>query len=121
MLDSIKLEIRGYKGFLIICIRAKDNELHYSKESMRLEVLANDEVSPVSVKEFSKRIDALHIPEWKETYTPEGYDVFDGESWTVTYMDSNSKTIVRCGENAYPPNWKKFLKALRDAVGNIRI
>ena len=121
MLDSIKLEIRGYKGFLTIHIWAKDNELHYSKESMRLEVLAIDEISPLPVEEFSKKIDALHIPEWKETYTPEGYAVFDGESWTVTYTDSNSKTIVRCGENAYPPNWKMFLKTLREAVGNIRI
>ena len=121
MFESVEYESMAYLGFENVKVWVQDGELHYSKDVMRAEDNTDDAVSHMSVEEFSKRLDALGVRDWKEHYEPVGVMVLDGESWTVTYEDSDYKKYIKSGENEYPANWKKFLKLLSEVVGNLRI
>lgn len=97
----------------------EDRKLHYSKNVLKPGESVKDAVSPISVEEFSKKIEAMHIDTWKKDYQPQGYVVMDGESWEVQYEDSDGNKSRSSGDNAYPPNWKSFQKLLASVAGNI--
>lgn len=96
----------------------QDNRLHYSIDSYYQRKLIDDEVSDITVEDFEKIIVKIGIDCWKELYTPpEEYAVNDGESWIVTYETDDGKNIVVNGENAYPDNWKNFIKLIKSITG----
>lgn len=122
MFESVKYEISANFEFVEVKIWIQDGELHYSKTAMtRLDENVKDAVSPISVEEFSRKIESLRIPNWKKNYEPVGYAVLDGESWGVKYEDSDHKVSKASGINAYPANWKKFLSVLSEVAGNVNI
>lgn len=103
-------------------IWVEDDKLHYSKNVLkRPSEKVKDEISSVSVEEFSKKIEVLRIGTWKKSYQPQEYAVMDGESWTVKYEDIDGIKAKSSGDNAYPSNWKAFQKLLSGVVGNIDI
>lgn len=119
MFESIGLDITAFVGFENIKIWAQDGELHYSKNVMTMpDQYAEDEVSAMSVDEFSRRLDSLGVSDWKKHYEPVGVMYLDGVSWEVVYEDSDYKKHESTGDNEYPMNWKKFLKLLKEAVGD---
>lgn len=119
MFVSIKLEITIFPEFSKVKIWADNGELHYTKEQIGNGVAEiKDEVSAVSVEEFSQKIEAIDIPGWKKDYQPVGMIVLDGTSWTVTYETVDNKPIKREGDNAYPRNWKSFIRLLQSVVGD---
>ena len=119
MFENIEYETMAYLGFANVKVWVQDGELHYSKDVMRAEDNTDDAVSPMTVEEFSKRLDALGVKGWKEHYEPVDVMVLDGESWTVTYEDSDYKKYTKSGDNEDPANWKKFHMICRqvDEVG----
>ena len=95
----------------------QDDELHYSNMSFYNESFIEDEVSDITMESFGKKLNRISIENWKEIYTPEDYIVLDGESWIVTYETDDGKKIVVNGDNAYPDNWKNFIKLIRSVTG----
>ena len=119
MFESISLEIMAFMGGSDIKVWVEDGELHYSKEAMGGSAgNTKDSVSTMTVDEFSKKLDAIGITKWKKSYEPEGLLVMDGVSWTVVYEDADYKKHKSSGDNEFPPNWKKFLKLLKETVGD---
>lgn len=119
MFESISLDITAFLGFVNIKVWAEDNELHYSRDVMTsLEDNTEDSISTMSVDEFSKRLHALGITGWKKHYEPDGVMYLDGVSWKTEYKDSDNKKYKSSGDNEYPMNWKKFLKLLKEVVGD---
>ena len=119
MFESISLDINAYLGFANVKVWVEDEKLHYAKNVMAMpEEFADDEVSTMSVDEFSSRLNNLGITDWKKHYEPVGVVYMDGVSWEVVYEDSDYKNHKSTGDNEYPVNWKKFLKLLKEAVGD---
>ena len=84
MFKRIKYELGAMFGKVKVEIWVEDGELHYSKDVLtRPDEAANDEISTVSVEEFSKKMEALRVSNWKKNYWPQGYEVLDGEFWDV--------------------------------------
>ncbi len=122
MFKSLSYSIFAYLGTVDVKLWAKDNELHYSKDVMtRPDLKVKDGVSTMTLEAFEKKLQALKITEWKKSYEPQGVMFLDGESWTVVYEDTEHKKLKASGENAYPANWKRFLKLLRDVVGDFEL
>lgn len=122
MFESVKYEISANYTFVEVKIWVRDGELHYSKTAMgRPDECRKDAISSISVEDFSRKIESIRIPEWKKNYEPVGFFVMDGESWDVKYKDSDYKESKASGINAYPTNWKKFLKVLSEVAGNVNI
>lgn len=119
MFKSLSLEINAYIGFVTIKVWAKENELHYSKDIMvDPDISVKDKVSSVTVETFVKKLDALRVTEWKKNYAPYNEVFMDGLTWEVKYEDSERKKIRISGDNAYPANWKSFIRLLKDIVGD---
>lgn len=105
-----------------VMIWVENDKLHYSKEILyRSGNTDKDVISPVSVEEFTKKIEALRIDTWKKNYQPQGYVVLDGESWKVQYEDTDGKKSKSSGDNAYPPNWAEFQALLTFVASNVCI
>ncbi len=123
MFKSVKYSISvELVEFVEVKIWVKDDGLHYSKSSSRRRGdNVKDAISPVSVEEFTNKIESLRIPNWKRNYKPIGYVVLDGESWDVKYEDTDCKACKSSGINAYPANWESFLRVLSEVVGNVNI
>ena len=138
MFDRLKIELNTARmmGSAEIEIWVEDGKLHYEKDLFGGEIVVGtfdsdgnyhpgDEdakgVSDVSVEEFSKKMELLHIEGWKKTYEPEGYMVLDGESWGLTYETTEGKPIKIAGDNAYPKEWKKLIRYIRLVVGDTGI
>ena len=120
MFDNIKYEQNGemMTGHVKVEIWVEEGALHYSKENGYGNEPIQDAVSDVSVEEFSKQMEALKIEGWKKSYTPVGVLVMDGSTWSVRYETEDDKPVKVSGENAYPVNWKKFIKTLKTVVGD---
>ena len=119
MFNSISYDRMAYLGFSNVKIWVQDNELHYSKNVMLdPDKCTDDTVSDMTPDEFSKKLAILNITEWKKHYEPEDDIILDGVSWTVTYDDTDLKKKEYKGDNEYPANWKKFIKLLKEAVGD---
>lgn len=76
--------------------------------------LTPDFFLPMNKDEFLTELQELHIAEWRKNNSTEryGYSVMDGTQWELEISYSNgAKTFKRCGNNAYPYNFKD-LKAL---------
>jgi len=60
--------------------------------------------------DFINKIYNCYILEWDEEYV--NLCVLDGTQWHMIVRGSSGKEIKCYGSNAYPPMWKKFLKAV---------
>jgi len=138
MFERLKIELNTARmmGSAEIEIWAEDGKLHYKKDLFSTEIkpvefnpdgtahFPSDDsngVSEVSVEDFSKKMELLHIEGWKKNYEPEGYMVLDGESWSLRYETEEGKPIIVSGENAYPKEWKKLIRYIRSIVGDTGI
>ncbi len=82
MFKKVKYELSAMFGMVKVEIWEEDEKLHYSKDALtRPEEEANDEISNVSAKDFSKKMEAPRINNWKKNYRPQGYVVLDGVFW----------------------------------------
>lgn len=117
MFKRVSIKIRYARSMPVeAAVWVQDNKLHYSNMSFYNDSFVEDEVSDIDVESFEKKFAKIGIDNWKELYTPEGYAVLDGESWIVTYENDDRKIVVN-GENAYPDNWKSFIKLIRSVTG----
>ena len=99
MFESISLDITAYLGFVSVKVWVQDGVLHYSRNVMTSpDANRDDAVSSMSVDEFSKRLNALGIADWKKHYAPVGVVYMDGVSWEVVYEDSDYKKHKSTGE-----------------------
>lgn len=64
---------------------------------------------------FKEEISALEIAFWKDKY----YDneVCDGTQWELIVRLPNRNKISKSGSNEYPPYWNKFMKILKNYIG----
>ena len=111
MTDSIDIEIMVEGGKLL-----------YNKSNFLINLegtnYAKNAVSTVSLEEFEKKLSALKIEEWDDiSLPPEDMVCLDGSSWKVKIKYEGKKAITKDGQNAYPSNWKKFIKLLKFTVG----
>ena len=119
MFKSICLEMNANFEFVTVKVWEKENELHYSKDILAdPEESVKDKVSSMTVEEFAKKLDALKVTEWKKSYEPYNEVFMDGVTWEVKYEDSERKKLRVSGENAYPANWKGFIRLLKNIVGD---
>ena len=119
MFKRISLEIRYARSYSVeAAIWEEDGILHYSNKTRFGIKWIEDEISDENISEFEKKLNRIGIDKWEKVYTPKGYDVLDGESWTVTYEDSDGKKITVIGENAYPSNWRTFRHIIESVAGN---
>ena len=59
---------------------------------------------------FIHKVYATSLLEWKEEYV-DPY-VLDGTQWEITIRYTDGKAQKWYGSNAYPPLWKRFIKAV---------
>lgn len=120
MFESVSIEFMSYfAGSAKVKVWVEGNELHYSKSEMRDPINnTKDSVSSVSAMDFIKRIEALKILGWRKSYYPVGYEVMDGETWTLKYEDSEHKTYKIEGDNEYPENWTAFMELMTEVAGH---
>ncbi len=103
-------------------IWVKDGKVRFSKRTYPSLIIADDEVSPMSVKELSQKLDDLGILKWRRKYDFDDYFVEDGEFWVVKYKDSSrQRTKVIDGSDAFPDNWEEFLEILSEVAGDISV
>lgn len=120
MFESVNVKFSAFlSGTAEVKVWVENKELHYSKDIMMnpIDDDTDDSVSDMSVDEFLNRIEALKILGWKKNYSPVGYVVMDGETWTVNYSDSDHKTYKIEGDNVYPENWTDFMNLMSEVVG----
>ena len=122
MFERIKYHYSAGYSFASVELWVKNNELHYSKTiTGNPEEFTQDSVSEVSVEDFAKMIETVHIADWKKKYK---YDdskgvILGGESWDVVYKDSDGTKIKSSGDNALPVSWGMLQKVLTKTVGTI--
>ncbi len=124
MFDRIKYSYNAGFSFVNVEIWVKNNELHYSKIiTGKPEEYTQDSVSEVTVEDFSKMIETVHIDEWKKKYKYNASEamILDGESWDVVYKDSDKDKIKSSGDNAFPSYWGMLQKVLTKIVGTIEL
>ncbi len=63
----------------------------------------------LSKNEFIDKLISLHIERWRDDYN--NLNALDGEQWEVTFYCKN-EIFSFSGLNAYPHNFKKFLRLL---------
>ena len=80
-------------------------------------VLAEKELSPSpeAWRGFRERLAELGVHRWEARYEPE-YPVCGGTAWAVRLEDEEGR-LESTGEDAYPPNWEGFLRALGELAG----
>lgn len=62
--------------------------------------------------EFIAELQSLHLEDWDREYV--NPDILDGEQWQLTIRFSDKKRPLKIyGDNAYPPNFKKFQKLMK--------
>ena len=106
-------------GSAKVKVWVEGDELHYSKSEMRDSFQnTKDSVSSVLASDFIKRIEALKILGWKQSYYPVGYEVMDGVTWTLKYDDSEHKTYKIEGDNEYPDNWIDLMNLMTEVAGH---
>ena len=107
----------GY-DFYELKVWVEDEELHFSRKSSGYDLFDDDTISPISVKDFTDRLDRIDIPSWNKKY--EDPTVLDGESWDVT-LETSEEKIKKSGENAFPPGWNNFLRLMRFVTGDAKV
>lgn len=124
MFERIKYSYSAGFSHVSVEVWIKDNEIHYSKIiAGKPEEYTQDSVSAVTVDDFSKMIEMVHIADWKKKYkyNSDGIVILDGESWDVVYKGFDCDKIKSSGDNAFPANWSMLKKVLTKTVGNIEL
>lgn len=62
---------------------------------------------------FDQALDALKVWDWKKAYEIPSED---GTQWSATIIDEGKK-VESTGNNAYPPEYRKYLAAVRALLG----
>jgi len=62
---------------------------------------------------FETALDALKVWDWKKTYEIPSED---GTQWSATIVEDGRK-LESTGNNAYPPDFKKYLAAVKALLG----
>ncbi|MBS4025234.1 MAG: hypothetical protein KGZ96_06110 [Clostridia bacterium] len=63
---------------------------------------------------FIDEIAACEVDCWKDQYSDNM--ICDGTQWSLDIKLPKRQKIHKSGSNAYPPNWKKFIKILRKYI-----
>jgi hypothetical protein len=68
-------------------------------------------------QEFFDALEEQKVWKWKRRY--ENTAIADGTSWraVISYPTRDPRDVVSSGSNAYPPNFKAFLAAVRKLIG----
>lgn len=74
------------------------------------------QLSADAYMKYIHNIFASGIVEWDEDYVDP--NILDGIQWSVLITYDDGTTLETGGSNAYPPLWKKFLKAV-NSIGGI--
>lgn len=64
---------------------------------------------------IDKLYDDLHVDKWENSYTPSEC-ILDGEQWELRISAAGRRRRIYKGMNAYPRNWRKFTKLMRQFV-----
>jgi len=117
MFKSIEFKWNAGFDFVEIKIRAENGKLHCTSSGTDCG-FNNDMISELSVDTFGKRMLEM-VSAWNSDY--EGKGVYlDEVSWSVI-CDSDERRIKSSGNNAYPHNWKMFIKMLSEVAGEITV
>jgi hypothetical protein len=81
------------------------------------EVLAERRLAPSreAWRRFAAALAGLGVWGWEPRYEPE-YPVCGGAAWAVR-LEGGGGRLRASGEDAYPPNWSGFWRALEALVG----
>ncbi len=114
---QLKIDVSVAFKFSEINIWVEENTIHYSKRISKPGGFVDDAISPISVEEFSTRIEKLSLDKWQKEY--DNPYCLDGTSWEFKCTDTEHKTISSSGSNAFPDNWKEFKNLITETVGDI--
>ncbi|MDO8869518.1 MAG: hypothetical protein Q7V10_02085 [Methanobacteriaceae archaeon] len=62
-------------------------------------------------KKFWEKLDQFDIWSWEKSYI--NFNIIDGCAWSID-LTHNNKKIKSSGSNAWPENFKEFIRALED-------
>ena len=74
----------------------------------------------MSREDFFHQFSELHIGEWRKNYNLRrfGYDVLDGEQWSLElYFSNGHKPVKIYGDNAYPYNFDSLQDLIYNSAG----
>ena len=69
-----------------------------------------------SFDEFKREFQDLKIWEWAPIYRKEDGIILEGQYWSVK-LKTHGKVYESIGAQAFPPNWKRFCKAIEKLTG----
>ncbi len=96
-------------------------ELHYfSADSEFLLNKAKPEILKPTKQQWEDFFQALaHLKVWKWEKRYENRNVVDGTQWrAIVVFNTTENFVISSGDNAYPPNFKDFLKSVQKLIGN---
>ncbi len=65
------------------------------------------------------QLEKAGVSRWKQSYEPDGVEVFDGVTWLLEFLDGSNVVGKVSGYNAWPKNFKDF-QSILDAFGVAR-
>jgi hypothetical protein len=109
-----KAYVRRYSGpnyhieINIISGKVKWSEGLYKETEYEKKVDVED------IKQFIEELSKCHVLKWGQKYV-KPY-VLDGTQWSIE-IEFDDICIYKSGNNAYPKEWKKFCKLVKDLIG----
>lgn len=120
-IEKIVFGIGGFfEGYTKTTITINEKIHKYAEHSLALQPAPPpnyDSNYAMSKEEFFDELSKLHIEEWRKNYNLRhfGYEVLDGEQWSLElYFSNGHKPVKIHGNNAYPYNFDN----LKDLIDN---
>jgi len=120
-IEKIVFGIGGFfEGYTKTTITINEKIHKYAEHSLALQPAPPpnyDSNYAMSKEEFFDELSKLHIEEWRKNYNLKhfGYEVLDGEQWSLElYFSNGHKPVKIHGNNAYPYNFDN----LKDLIDN---
>lgn len=82
----------------------------YYPEFAKTDDIITLELSKAQFKKYIHKVFLASLLEWNEEYSD--LDIMDGTQWRITVRYTDGQEQRWYGSNAYPPLWKKFLRAV---------
>jgi hypothetical protein len=108
---DISMRYISTEGFMNIDIKNKIPEEYYDCEDFTIKE------ETWLVKQWNAFLDEMikcNFEKWKENYINRG--IMDGTQWEIEIELNNKTKICRGGSNAYPREWKEFMKVIRKYI-----
>lgn len=123
-IEKIVFTIGGFcGGYTTVTIQINNTIHKYVEHSLALQPSPPPDYDgnhAMSIEDFFQQFSELHIGEWRKNYNLRrfGYDVLDGEQWSLElYFSNGHKPVKIYGDNAYPYNFDSLQDLIYNCAG----